>query len=149
MEKDEHRTFNSPQARKHLSAFGGSNIEWEKRKDRELRMEVKEEHKALLRKLGLKDEDFESFDGELVRYEYDKEKGVRIYDPYYETSYNEYIGIDGWSAWSMENDTFMSDILKDVHEKARRKEGTSPGPDQEEIREALEIKFGGKTGKDS
>jgi hypothetical protein len=30
--KDEHRTSNSPQASKHLSASGGSNVEWEKMK---------------------------------------------------------------------------------------------------------------------
>ncbi len=37
-------------------------------------MEVKEEHKALLKSLGLDDEDFERFDGEFVRYEYDEKK---------------------------------------------------------------------------
>jgi biotin synthase-related radical SAM superfamily protein len=30
--KDEHRTSNSPQASKHLSASGGPNVEWEKMK---------------------------------------------------------------------------------------------------------------------
>ena len=109
-------------------------------------MEVKEEHKDLLRKMGLKEEDFERFDGKLVSYEYDREKGVRIYDPYYETSYNEYIGIDGWSAWSNENDTFMSDILRGVHETVQQKEGSGKKADQDEIQEALKKKFGGKTG---
>ena len=28
----EHRTSNSPEASKHLSAFGGSNVEWKKMK---------------------------------------------------------------------------------------------------------------------
>ena len=107
-------------------------------------VEIKEEHKALLRRLGLKDKDFECLDGKWVRYEYDEEKGVRIYDPYYETSYNEYIGIDGWSAWSEEKDTFMSDILKGAKEKARQKEAISPKPEQEEITEALQKKFGKK-----
>jgi hypothetical protein len=110
-------------------------------------MEVKEEHKELLKKLGLTGEDFERFDGEFVRYEYDSTRGVRIYDPYYDTSYNEYIGIDGWSAWSDENDTFMSDILKDVHKKIRQREASSPKTDQQEISEALEKKFGKKTDK--
>jgi hypothetical protein len=49
-------------------------------------MEIREEHKALLKILGLKEEDFELFDDKFVRYEYDEEKGVRLYDPYYETS---------------------------------------------------------------
>ncbi len=111
-------------------------------------MVVKDEHKELLKKLGLKDEDFERFDGEFVRYEYDNKRGVRIYDPYYETSYNEYIGIDGWSAWSDENDTFMSDILKGVHEEVRQREASSPKADPIEISEALEKKFGKKTDND-
>jgi len=124
-------------------------VDWGKEgKDEELRMEVKEEHKALLKSLGLDDEDFDRFDGKLVRYEHDNKRGVRIYDPYYETSYNEYIGIDGWSAWSDENDTFMSDILKGTHEEVRRKELSNPRANQEEISEALEKKFGKKTDND-
>jgi len=111
-------------------------------------MEVKDEHKKLLKKLGLTEQDFERFDGEFVRYEYDSKRGVRIYDPYYETSYNEYIGIDGWSAWSDENDTFMSDILKGTHEEVRRKELSNPRANQEKISEALEKKFGKKTDND-
>jgi len=107
-------------------------------------MHVKEEHKPLLKILGLKDEDFERFDGEFVRYEYDEQKGVRIYDPYYETSYDEYIGIDGWSAWSSENDTFMSDILKKTHEHIRTTMADRPKATDEEIQEALEKKFGKK-----
>ena len=83
-------------------------------------MPVKEEHKSLLKSMGLTEEDFELFDGTHVRYEYDEGKGVRIHDPFYETSYDEYIGIDGWSSWSSEDDTFMHDILKGVHEKADR-----------------------------
>ncbi|MBW2709070.1 MAG: hypothetical protein JRD04_07280 [Deltaproteobacteria bacterium] len=110
-------------------------------------MDVKEEHKPLLKILGLKDEDFEHFDGEFVRYEYDKQKGVRIYDPYYETSYNEYIGIDGWSAWSIENDTFMSDILKKTHEQIQITMTDRPKVNDEDIREALEKKFGKKKAK--
>ena len=98
--------------------------------------------------MGLKDEDFERFDGKFVRYEYDEKRGVRIYDPYYETSYNEYIGIDGWSAWSDENDTFMSDILKDVHKEVRRKELSNPRANQEEISAALQKKFGIKSDSD-
>jgi len=117
------------------------------RQETEFKMEVKEEHKALLKSLGLDDEDFGRFDGEFVRYEYDEKKGVRIYDPYYSTSYNEYIGIDGWSAWSDENDTFMSDIMKGTHEEVRRKELSNPRANQEKISEALEKKFGKKTDK--
>ena len=107
-------------------------------------MDVKEEHKPLLKILGLKDEDFERFDGEFVRYEYDEQKGVRIYDPYYETAYDEYIGIDGWSAWSSENDTFMSDILKKTHEQIQMAMKDRPKARDEDIREALEKKFGKK-----
>ena len=105
-------------------------------------MNVKEEHKPLLKSLGLKDEDFERFDGKFVRYEHDEQKGVRIYDPYYATSYNEYIGIDGWSAWSVENDTFMSDILKKTHEQIQMTSADRPKANEEEIREALRKKFG-------
>ena len=105
-------------------------------------MDVKEEHKPLLENLGLKDEDFERFDGKFVRYEYDEQKGVRIYDPYNATSYNEYIGIDGWSAWSVENDTFMSDILKKTHEQIQMTSTDRPKANEEEIREALRKKFG-------
>lgn len=107
-------------------------------------MDVKEEHKSLLKDLGLKDEDFGRFDGEFVRYEYDEQKGVRIYDPYYETSYDEYIGIDGWSAWSVENDTFMSDVMKKTHEQVEKAMTNQPKATDEDIKEALEIKFGKK-----
>jgi len=105
-------------------------------------MEVKEAHKPLLKKLGLGDGDFELFDGKFVSYEFDAKRGVRIYDPYYTTSYNEYIGIDGWSAWSDENDTFMSDILKAAHEEVRKKSGSHAGPGEQEISETLRKKFG-------
>jgi len=108
-------------------------------------MEITENHKALLRKLGLKEEDFELFDGRYVRYEYDEKKGVRLYDPLYATSYNEYIDVDGWSSWSVEDDTFMSDILKKAREETRRREALSPKPDEKEITEALQKKFGRKS----
>ncbi len=107
-------------------------------------MDVKKEHKPLLKSLGLKDEDFEHFDGKFVRYEYNEQKGVRIYDPYYETTYDEYIGIDGWSAWSSENDTFMSDILKKTHEQIQMTMRDQPKTSEADIREALEKKFGKK-----
>ena len=112
-------------------------------------MRVKNEHKQLLVAMGLKDKDFELFDDKFVRYEYDEVKGVRIYDPTYATSYNEYINIEGWSAWSSENDTFMSDILKPAQEEIRRRESISPRPDQNEITESLEKKFAGKRKDDS
>ena len=107
-------------------------------------MDVKEVHKPLLKTLGLKDEDFDRFDGEFVRYEYDKQKGVKIYDPYYTTSYDEYIGIDGWSAWSSENDNFMSDILKKTHEQIQMTMADRPKARDEDIKEALKKKFGKK-----
>ena len=109
-------------------------------------MEIKDTHKALLRKLGLKEADFDLFDGKFVGYEYDDEKGVRIYDPYYATSYNEYIDSDGWSAWSVENDTFMSDMLKSTHDTVGKIRADAPETDREEIAEALRKKFG-KAGK--
>ena len=105
-------------------------------------MPVKEEHKALLKAMGLTEKDFQLFDGKHVRYEYDGEKGVRIHDPFYETSYDEYIGIDGWSSWSSEEDTFMQDILKGVHEKIDRKLSDSTMTDDREITNALRKKFG-------
>jgi hypothetical protein len=104
-------------------------------------MEIKEEHQALLKKLGLMAADLGLFDDKFVRYEYDADRGVRIYDPYYATSYREYIDVDGWSAWSSENDTFMSDILKDAQKEMQRREALSPKPDLDEISEALERKF--------
>ncbi len=107
-------------------------------------MKIKEEHKELLKELGLNEEDFKLFDGKYVYYEYDEKMGVRIHDPDYTTSYNEYIGIHGWSAWSTENDTFMSDILKGAHEEVRRREAMSPKPDEKEISEAIQKKFGKK-----
>ena len=108
-------------------------------------MEIPEEHKELLKLLGLDEEDFKRFDGKYVNYEYDPDKGVRLYDPYYETSFDEYIGIDGWSAWSSEDDTFMSDIMEKTHSNIK----ADSAPDQEQITAALEKKFGGKKGKDS
>ena len=112
-------------------------------------MEIKEEHKKLLEGMGLKEKDFDRFDGKFVRYEFDKEKGVRLYDPYYRTSYNEYIDADGWSAWSSENDTFMSNILKDARRKAEESEQRSPKPSGKEITQALKKKFGKKVTSDS
>ncbi|SPD76136.1 conserved hypothetical protein [uncultured Desulfobacterium sp.] len=104
-------------------------------------MEVKEEHKDLLRGLGLCDRDFELFDGKFVRYEYDREKGVRIYDPYYATSFEEYIDADGWSSWSIENDTFMTNIIKDAQAETQRREAISQRPGPEEVAEAIRRKF--------
>ena len=112
-------------------------------------MEIKQEHKALLKGMGLKEEDFEQFDGQFVQYEFDEEKGVRLYDPYYRTSYDEYIDADGWSAWSSEKDTFMSNILKDARKKAEESEKISPKPTEEEISRSLQKKFGEKVTSDS
>ncbi len=99
-------------------------------------MEIKNKHKDQLKTLGLTEGDFDRFDGKFVRYEHDDVKGVRIYDPYYETSYNEYIGIDGWSAWSTEKDTFMTEFLKSARGKTS---GAKPDPGK--IEEALREKF--------
>ena len=107
-------------------------------------MDLTDEHKQLLKEIRLKEKDFGLFDDKFVRYEYDEEKGVRIYDPNYATSYDEYIDISGWSSWSSEKDTFMSDILKPTHEEVRRRESISPSLDQGEISESLEKKFAGK-----
>jgi hypothetical protein len=107
-------------------------------------MDIKPEHKPLLIALGLKEEDFARFDGKQVRYEYDEEMGVRIYDPFYRTSYNEYIGIDGWSAWSQEQDTFMTDILKGVREKTQAKGKSASSTTENEITHAMKAKFGGE-----
>ena len=104
-------------------------------------MEITEEHKDLLKQLGLTDEDFERFDGNQVRYEYDATRGVRIYDPFYQTSYNEYIGIDGWSAWSSEHDTFMSDVLEVSRKSLGSRETPQGASRQKEIEEALKKKF--------
>ena len=112
-------------------------------------MEIKKEHKELLKNLGLKEGDFKLFDDKFLRYEFDEKMGVRIYDPYYQTAYNEYIGIDGWSAWSDEKDTFMSDILKGVDAKVRKKAGLANKPDQKKITEALQQKFEKKAKSDS
>lgn len=115
---------------------------------REVKMRIRDKHKTLLKTLGLDDKDFERFDGKFVRYEYDEKRGVRIYDPYYETSYNEYIGIDGWSAWSDEKDTFMSDILKPTRDVLRRRGASGVKSDPKEISEALEKKFRTKPNSD-
>jgi hypothetical protein len=107
-------------------------------------MEITKEHKRLLRAMGLTEEDFTRFDGKQVSYEYNEEKGVRLYDPYYLTSYNEYIDVDGWSSWSSDKDTFMSRILKEARAEAKRREGISSKPTHEEVTEAMQKKFGKK-----
>lgn len=104
-------------------------------------MEIKEKHKMLLKEMGLKDEDFELFDGKRVSYEFDKEKGVRIYDPYGLTSYKGYIDIDGWSAWSSEEDTFMENIVKGLKNKISDSE-LSPEERQRMFEEHIKKKFG-------
>ena len=102
-------------------------------------MEIKDSHKKLLLKLGLKETDFEVFDGQHVTYEFQEDKGVRLYDPYYQTSYSEYIGVDGWSAWSSEEDTFISQVFAAARKEVERREQLKPG--QEEFTGALEKKF--------
>jgi hypothetical protein len=105
-------------------------------------MDIKEEHRALLKGMGLREEDFQFFDGKYVTYEYDERKGVRLYDPLYRTSYDEYIDVSGWSAWSSEEDRFMSTILKPAREEAKRRESISQPASDGEIAESLQKKFG-------
>ncbi len=83
-------------------------------------MEIKKEHKELLMKMGLSEEDLKLFDGKNVRYEFHEEKGVRIYDPFRLTSYEGYIDIDGWSSWSSEEDRFMENIKKAIEKGLHR-----------------------------
>jgi len=105
-------------------------------------MNIDEEHKNLLKAIGIKEEDFILFDGKTVTYEFDAKKGVRIYDPYYSTSYTEYIDVDGWSSWSTEQDSFTSDILHEAKAEAERREKLSPKPTQEELAHSIKMKFG-------
>ncbi|OQX66061.1 MAG: hypothetical protein B5M55_01440 [Desulfococcus sp. 4484_242] len=105
-------------------------------------MKIKAKHKPLLKKMGLSEDDFARFDGKHVSYEFDLERGVRIYDPFYTTSYDEYIGIDGWSAWSSENDTFMSHILKGSGEKREGTKAPRPKADIQQMSSYLQKKFG-------
>ena len=112
-------------------------------------MEINKEHEMLLKSLGLKEEDFERFDGTSVTYEFDPVKGVRLYDPDYETSYDEYIDVDGWSAWSSEQNTFMGDILKGTREEVERREKMDRKLSQKAFEESLEKKFGKKTKPDT
>lgn len=105
-------------------------------------MNIDEEHKNLLKAIGIKEEDFILFDGKTVTYEFDAKKGVRIYDPYYSTSYTEYIDVDGWSSWSTEQDSFTSNILHEAKAEAERREKLSPKPTQEELAQSIKRKFG-------
>jgi len=105
-------------------------------------MNIDEKHKELLKAMGIKEEDFTLFDGKTVTYEFDGSKGVRIYDPYYSTSYKEYIDVDGWSSWSTEQDSFTSDILHEAKAEAERREKLSPKPTQEELAHSIKVKFG-------
>jgi len=103
-------------------------------------MEIKEEHKILLKAMGLKDEDFKLFDGKKVSYEFDEKKGIRIYDPYHLTSYKGYIEIDGWSAWSSEEDSFMESIVSALKDKILESE-LSDEEKQKIFEEHLKKKF--------
>ncbi len=76
-------------------------------------MEIPEEHKEVLRKMGVAEAEFSLFDGKTLTYESDPEKGVRIYDPAQKTSIQMYVGIDGWTSWSSEDDDFMSRLFPD------------------------------------
>jgi hypothetical protein len=107
-------------------------------------MIIEDKHKKLLLAMGIQEEDFRLFDGKTVTYEFDEKKGVRLYDPYYHTSYPEYIDVDGWSSWSTEQDSFTSDILHEAKAEAERREKLSPKPTQEELSASLKGKFGKK-----
>jgi hypothetical protein len=105
---------------------------------------IKEEHKGLLREIGLEEEDFALFDGKDVAYEFDEDKGIRLYDPYYATSYDGYIEVDGWSSWSSGRDTFMQDIQSKASPCPEGRQGAVSELDQEVITRALKKKFGSK-----
>lgn len=107
-------------------------------------MIIPDEHKRLLMELGLGEADFHHFDGESVSYEYDPGRGVRLFDPYFRTSYQEYIEVDGWSSWSLEKDTFMSDLLQGARAGVERIEAMSERPSQEEVARAMQKRLGGK-----
>lgn len=104
-------------------------------------MIIEDKHKKLLLAMGIQECDFRLFDGKTVTYEFDEKKGVRLYDPYYHTSYPEYIDVDGWSSWSTEQDSFTSDILHEAKAEAERREKVSPKPTQEELSASLKGKF--------
>jgi hypothetical protein len=110
-------------------------------------MNIPEEHKILLKELGLTEDDFKHFDGEFVNYAYDEKRGVRLYDPLYTTSYNEYIDVDGWSAWSDESDTFMSDMLVGVRERVERVKAKHESAG-EDLADSLKARFGKKDDED-
>jgi hypothetical protein len=105
-------------------------------------MNIHEKHRRLLKAMGIREEDFILFDGKTVTYEFDEEKGIRLYDPYYSTSYAEYIDVDGWSSWSTEQDSFTSDILHQAKAEAERREKLSPKPTQEGLAHSIKVKFG-------
>ncbi len=105
-------------------------------------MEIRDEHRKLLLGMGLKEEDFKLFDGKDVSYEYDEEKGVRIFDPDCRTSYPEYIDVDGWSSWSSDQDPFESNIIPPAQAEAHRRAEVSSKPTHEELVEAMKKRFG-------
>jgi hypothetical protein len=105
---------------------------------------IKEEHKEMLREIGLEEKDFALFNGKDVAYEFDEERGVRIYDPYYATSYEGYIEVDGWSSWSSAQDTFMQNIQRKIPSDSRKKQEAVSESDHEVITQALKKKFGSK-----
>ena len=107
-------------------------------------MKIPEEHKKLLKELGLSEKDFQCFDGESVSYEFDETRGVRIYDPYYRTSYQEFIEVDGWSSWTLEKDTFMSDLLEETRAEVERVQAKIEKPSQEEMAKAMQKRFSKK-----
>jgi hypothetical protein len=52
--------------------------------------------------------------------------------------------VDGWSLWSSEADTFISDVFGAAKAEAEKRERTSRRPSGEELAQALEKKFGKK-----
>ena len=105
---------------------------------------IKEEHKEMLLEIGLQEKDFALFDGKDVAYEFDEERGVRIFDPCYATSYEGYIEVDGWSSWSSAHDNFMQNIQTKATSHSMEKKESPSGLDQDEITQALKKKFGSK-----
>ena len=104
-------------------------------------MEIPEKHKKLLLELGVKEEEFDLFDGTSLKYEYDEEKGVRIYDPSYKTSCAVYIEVEGWSSWTSEEDGFMEQMFPDgLPERTPDREVTLSEEAIEKLRQEREEK---------
>ena len=108
-------------------------------------MEMNKEHRTLLLAMGLTEEDLRLMDGVQVSYEFDEKLGVRLFDPDSMTSYGEYIDIEGWSAWSSEDDTFIRPALDRAWKSFGEREKVPMSED--EFARKMGAKFG--SGQDS